>query len=163
MKKKKSTILIISYFDQIKGPTVFYGEQKFKPLNSSLLDMLMIIGDEETPFPVAFEKFQTLNYKFHIHSKFARGGNEIFMITYVVNESSAENFKSLKFKSQILKEFAYEMQNMKEIPKILFEKRQTRKKLRDLGPNKFRRILIEKCNKYNTLLTLPLAGKPQKE
>jgi hypothetical protein len=164
MKENRETKkLYIFYFDQVEGPKLFFSKHEFNPFDSVLLDMLLSYGGGEKPFPIAFEDFQTLNYKFYIPSKLARSGFEEFMITLLVNEPSIENFKSLKLKSQILIEFAHELKNLKEFPKILFEKRKTRKELGEMGYNKFRNTLLEIYNKYFNILALPFAGKPRKE
>ncbi|MFW9866525.1 MAG: hypothetical protein ACFFEN_10560 [Candidatus Thorarchaeota archaeon] len=155
--------LYIFYFDQVEGPMLFFSKHDTYPFDSILLDMLLGYGGGEKPFPIAFESFQTLNYRFYISSKFARSGYEEFMITFMVNEQSTENFKSLKFKSQILKEFAYELKDLKDFPKLLSEKRKNRKNIEELGYHKFRNTLIDIYDKYFDLLTLPLAGKPKKD
>lgn len=160
---KDTRKLYIFYFDQVEGPKLFFSANNFNPFNGVLLDMLLSYGGGEKPFPIAFEEFQTLNYKFYISSKFARSGFEEFMITFLVNEPSLENFKSLKLKSQIIMEFAHELKNLKEFPKILSEKRNSRKDIADLGYNKFRGNLSDLYNKYFDLLSLPFAGKPSEE
>ncbi|MFW9880046.1 MAG: hypothetical protein ACFFG0_43785 [Candidatus Thorarchaeota archaeon] len=164
MKSNKGTKkLYIFYFDQVEGPKLFFSRHEFNPFDSVILDMLMGYGGGERPFPVAFEDIQTLNYKFYIPSKFARSGFEEFIITFLVNEPSTENFKSLKLKSQIIIEFAHELKNLKEFPKILFEKRKSRKELGEMSHNKFRNTLLELYDKYFGLLVLPLSGKPKEE
>ncbi|MHA2180911.1 MAG: hypothetical protein ACXAAH_05765 [Promethearchaeota archaeon] len=162
MKKNEDiSKLFIYYFDQVEGPKLFFSKDEYNPFNSVILDMLLSYGSGEKPFPIAFEDFQTLNYRFYISSKFARSGFEEFMITFMVNDQSTENFKSLKLKSQIIKEFAHEIKNIKEIPKILSEKRKSRKGIGDMGYNKFNETLLTTYNKYFQLLTLPFAGKPK--
>ena len=160
---KNDNKLFIFYFDQVEGPKLFYSKEKFNPFNSVILDMLLSYGSGEKFFPIAFEDFQTLNYRFYISSKFARSGFEEFMITFMVNEQSTETFKSLKLKSQIIKEFAHELKNIKEIPKILSEKRKSRKEIGDMGYNKFNETLLATYNKYYDLLSLPFAGIPKEE
>ena len=164
MKENNETKkLYIFYFDQVEGPKLFFSRHDFIPFDSVILDMLLGYGGGEKPFPIAFEDFQTLNYKFYIPSKLARSGFEEFMITFLVDEPSTENFKSLKLKSQIIIEFAHELKNLKEFPKILFEKRKYRKDLEELGYSKFKYTLLEMYDKYFDLLTLPFAGKPRDE
>ena len=164
MKKNEDTNkLFIYYFDQVEGPRLFFSKDEYNPFNSVILDMLLSYGGGEKAFPIAFEDFQTLNYRFYIASKFARSGFEEFMITFMVNEQSMETFKSLKLKSQIIKEFAHELKNIKEIPKILFEKRKTRKEIRDMGYHKFKETLLATYDKYYDLFSLPFAGIPKEE
>jgi hypothetical protein len=164
MKENQETKkLYIFYFDQVEGPKLFFSRHEFNPFDSVILDMLLGYGGGEKPFPIAFEDFQTLNYRFYIPSKFARSGFEEFMITFLVNELSIENFKSLKLKSQMLIEFAHELKNLKELPKILFEKRKSRKELEEMGYNKFKYTLSEMYDKYFDILILPFAGKPRDE
>ena len=146
IENKESRRLYIFNFDQVEGPKLFFSKHESNPFDSVLLDMLLSYGGGEKPFPIAFEEFQTLNYKFYIPSKFARSGFEEFMITFLVNEPSTENFKSLKLKSQIVKEFSHELKSLKEFPKILFEKRKSRKELGNLGYNKFRNTLLKIYN-----------------
>jgi hypothetical protein len=81
----------------------------------------------------------------------------------MVNEQSTETFKSLKLKSQIIKEFAHELKNIREIPKILYEKRKSRKEVENMGNNKFNETLLLTYNKYYDLLSLPFAGIPKEE
>lgn len=161
--KKNDNKLYIFYFDQVEGPKLFYSKEEYNPFNSVILDMLLSYGSGEKSFPIAFEDFQTLNYRFYISSKLARSGFEEFMITFMVNGHSTETFKSLKLKSQIIKEFAHELKNIKEIPKILFEKRKSRKEIEDLGFNRFNETLLEIYRKYYDLLSLPFAGIPKEE
>jgi hypothetical protein len=161
--KKNDNKLFIFYFDQVEGPKVFYSKEENSPFNSVILDMLLSYGGGEKPFPIAFENFQTLNYRFYISSKFARSGFEEFMITFMVNEQSNETFKSLKLKSQIIKEFAHELRSIKEIPKILAEKRKTRREIEDMGYNRFKETLLAIYRKYYELFSLPFAGIPKEE
>ena len=164
MKKNEDTCkLFIFYFDQVEGPRLFFSRNENNPFDSVILDMLLSYGGGEKSFPIAFEDFQTLNYRFYISSKFARSGFEEFMITFMVNDQSTENFKSLKLKSQIIKEFAHELKNIKEVPKILSEKRKSRKEIVDMGYNRFNETLLAIYNKYFELLSLPFAGIPKEE
>ncbi|MHA1985666.1 MAG: hypothetical protein ACW98D_03405 [Promethearchaeota archaeon] len=164
MKKNNDTNkLFIYYFDQVEGPKLFFSKEENSPFNSVILDMLLSYGGGEKAFPIAFEDFQTLNFRFYISSKFARSGFEEFMITFMVDEQSTETFKSLKLKSQIIKEFAHELKTMKEIPKILSEKRKSRKDIGDMGYNKFNETLLVTYNKYFDLFSLPFAGIPKEE
>lgn len=163
IESKESRKLYIFYFDQVEGPKLFFSKHEFIPFDSVILDMLLSYGGGDKPFPIAFEDFQTLNYRFYIPSKFARSGFEEFMITFLVNEQSTENFKSLKLKSQIIKEFTLELKNLKEFPKILLEKRNSRKEIGELGYHKFKNTLLEIYDKYFDLLILPSAGKPKIE
>jgi hypothetical protein len=164
MKKKEATNkLFIFYFDQVEGPKLFFSKDKNNPFNSVILDMLLSYGSGEKPFPIAFEDFQTLNYRFYIPSKLARSGFEEFMITFIVNDQSTENFKSLKLKSQIIKEFAHELKNIKEFAKILAEKRKSRKGIEELGYYKFEEALLATYDKYYALFSLPFAGIPKEE
>ncbi len=162
-KFETSNNLFIFYFDQVEGPKLFFSRDIQNPFSSVILDMLLSYGSGEKPFPIAFEDFQTLNYRFYIPSKFARSGFEEFMITFLVNEQSMETFKSLKLKSQIIKEFAHELKNIKEIPKILSEKRKNRKELGEMGYTKFKETLLAIYNKYYDLFALPFAGIPKEE
>jgi hypothetical protein len=164
MKDNKETRrLYIFYFDQVEGPKLFFSKDEFNPFDGVVLDMLLGYGGGEKPFPIAFEDFQTLNYRFYISSKFARSGFEEFMITFLVEEQSNENFKSLKLKSRIIQEFAHELKGLKEFPKILYEKRKTRKDLGELGYNKFKHSLSEIYEKYFDLFALPFTGKPRED
>ncbi|MHA2280694.1 MAG: hypothetical protein ACXAC5_07570 [Promethearchaeota archaeon] len=162
-KNEDNNKLFIYYFDQVEGPKLFFSKNEDNPFNSVILDMLLSYGSGEKPFPIAFEDFQTLNHRFYISSKFARSGFEEFMITFMVNEQSTETFKSLKLKSQIITEFAHELKTIKDIPKILSEKRKSRKEIGDMGYNKFNETLLAIYNKYYDLLSLPFAGLPKEE
>ncbi|MFW9824186.1 MAG: hypothetical protein ACFFE4_14675 [Candidatus Thorarchaeota archaeon] len=162
-RNEESNKLFIFYFDQVEGPKLFFGKDSYNPFNSVILDMLLSYGVGEKPFPIAFEDYQTLNYRFYISSKFARSGYEEFLITFLVNHHTTETFKSLKLKSQIIKEFAHELKSIKEIPKILSEKRKNRKEFEDMGYSKFKETLLEMYNKYYDLFTLPSAGIPKED
>ncbi|MFX1456612.1 MAG: hypothetical protein ACFFDB_14655 [Promethearchaeota archaeon] len=162
-KNEESNKLFIFYFDQVEGPKLFFSNDNYNPFDSVILDMLLSYGVGEKPFPIAFEGYQTLNYRFYISSKFARSGYEEFLITFLVNHHTTETFKSLKLKSQIIKEFAHELKNIKEIPKILSEKRKNRKELEEMGCSKFKETLSEMYNKYYALFTFPSAGIPKEE
>lgn len=162
-KNETTNKLFIFYFDQVEGPKLFFSKSEYNPFSSVILDMLLSYGSGEKPFPIAFEDFQTLNYRFYIPSKLARSGFEEFMITFLVNEQSTENFKSLKLKSQIIKEFAHELKNLKEFPKILSEKRKSRKDIGELGYSKFKNTLWDIYDKYYKFFSLPFAGKPNEK
>ncbi|MHA2006215.1 MAG: hypothetical protein ACXABO_16485 [Promethearchaeota archaeon] len=163
LESKEAQRLYLFYFDQVEGPKLFFSKHKTIPFDNIILDMLLSYAGGDKPFPIAFEAFQTLNYRFYIPSKFARSGFEEFLITFLVDNHSTENVKSLKLKSQIFKEFAHELKNLKDFPKILEEKRKSRKHIEQMGYNKFKNNLLEMYNKYYERLNLLSAGKPSKE
>ena len=115
---EKKPLLVLSYFDRIRGPSILYCRENF--IHSELANILDVL--ETGTFIFTFRNYQTINYIFHLRSDFARGGIETLMITFMINNAEIENlFKYLKSKIPILKDLARKLKKFDELPKILHE------------------------------------------
>jgi len=92
-------ILTLSYFDQIIGPTIFYSSELIEDVvGAPDLDRILEFVEEEGPFIFAARKYQTVNHLFYVDSKFARGGKELLMISYMIKPAS---FVSITYEEKI--------------------------------------------------------------
>ncbi|MHA1437119.1 MAG: ADP-ribosylation factor-like protein [Promethearchaeota archaeon] len=155
-------ILCISYFDQIIGPNTFYCSEDISnnydtPNIGRILEFQDVVGS----FIFAFRKYQTINHIFYINSKYARGGKELIMITYMIKSAYFKNeivdvFKYLESKKPILEKYASELSNLKELPLILNTSKSpiNRENPLNLGTDKFKKLFTELFNYYFKKLSL---------
>jgi signal recognition particle receptor subunit beta len=122
-------ILSVSYFDQVKGPNVFYSSEPLEDVvGAPDLDRILEFNDEEGTFIFAYRKYQTVNHLFYIDSKFARGGKDLMMISFMIKtaifkDEIVDVFKYLDSKGPILEEFAEEIKNIGELTALLHLKK----------------------------------------
>ena len=149
-------LLCISYFDEIIGPNLFYCSEDLKD-NFDFPDIGRILEfqDEVGTFIFAFRKYQTLNHIFYIDSKFARGGQDLLMISYIFRAAYFKNeivdvFKYLESKKSVLENYASDLKNLNELPSLL--KNIKGKKLQgnplELSSNDFRNEFFKLFEKY---------------
>ena len=111
-----NSLLVLSYFDRIRGPSILYCEEYFEHFElRNVLDVL-----ESGTFIFAFRNYQTVNHIFHLESEFARGGIETVMITFMIKNTEVEDvFRYLESKTAILEDFSRDIKKLEELPKIL--------------------------------------------
>ncbi|MBY8991624.1 MAG: hypothetical protein KGD58_12785 [Candidatus Lokiarchaeota archaeon] len=122
-------ILSIAYFDQIIGPNIFYSSEPLEDVvGAPDLDRILEFNEEEGTFIFAYRKFQTVNHLFYIDSKFARGGKELMMISYMIKtaffkDGIVDVFKYLDSKGPILEDFAEEIKKINDLTSLLHKKK----------------------------------------
>lgn len=122
-------ILSIAYFDQIIGPNIFYSSEPLEDVvGAPDLDRILEFNEEEGTFIFAYRKFQTVNHLFYIDSKFARGGKELMMISYMIKtaffkDGIVDVFKYLDSKGPILEDFADEIKKLNDLTSLLHIKK----------------------------------------
>ena len=155
----KEELLCISYFDQIIGPSQFYCTE---PLESEHPNLNKILEFNEKPgsFIFAFRKYQTVNHIFYVDSKFARGGQELLMISYLIRAAYFKNeiidvFKYLESKKIILEQFAEDIKKLEDLPSILHNKNKNglEGKLTELGSEEFKKKFLEMYENYLKMLS----------
>jgi hypothetical protein len=144
--------LVIYYFDQKKGPTMFYSSDKacFGYLDPKrFLDVI-----ESGTFILALKNYQTINHIFSIDSNLARGRQETILITYMVKHPEMEDiFRHLKSKTLVLEEFEDELKKLEELPSLLHTLDDT-SILYDLGTDDFNEKFLKIYEKFYKKLSL---------
>ena len=82
------TIVALSYFHRKIGPLVFYSYPK-NILEKELAGKIANIMDQQFSegfFTHSFENLKSMNYYFEIHSDWARGNNEMLMVSIVLDQ-----------------------------------------------------------------------------
>lgn len=152
--------LIISYFNEIEGPKIFYCNSLLNSIKHTDLEKILDVLDynigEET-YIFAFRKHQIINYLFYINSKFARGGQDLIMISYVIEPEyfrmkNVDEFKYLESKKPILEKYAKELKALSDFPNILRNKNITSFN-KSLHSKEFWIQFRELYNKYLKLLS----------
>ncbi len=154
-------ILSISYFDQVIGPNMFYSSEPLENVvGAPDLDRILEFNDEEGTFIFAYRKYQTVNHLFYIESKFARGGKDLMMISYMIKtaifkDEIVDVFKYLDSKGPILEDFAEEIKKMNELTALLHLKRSviSEGNVLNYADEKLKNAFLEIFNKYFRKLT----------
>ena len=153
-------ILTLSYFDQIIGPTIFYSSELIEDVvGAPDLDRILEFVEEEGPFIFAARKYQTVNHLFYVDSKFARGGKELLMISYMIKtaffkDGITDVFKYLDSKGPILEEFAEELKELNDLSSLLHMKKRFKDGyILNYGDEKFKDAFLEIFNRYFEKLT----------
>lgn len=149
-------ILCISYFDTIIGPNIFYcNENLSNKSDYPDLGRVLEFNDEQGTFIFAFRKYQTINHIFYMESEYARGGKDLFMISYMIRAAYfktviSDVFRYLESKTPILEEFSSQLKNLKEFPRILNENKNKidQENLVSLGSEEFQEEFLELFNSY---------------
>ncbi len=151
----KEKILCISYFDQIIGPNQFYCKEPLIDNEYPNLNRILEFNEEPGSFIFAFRKYQTVNHIFTIDSEYARGGEELLMISYMIRAAYFRNeivdvFKYLESKKPILENYAEELKKLKELPEILHSKNKSGLKgnILEISSEKFKNKFLKLYQKY---------------
>ncbi|MBA7647288.1 hypothetical protein ES703_55060 [subsurface metagenome] len=154
-------ILSVSYFDQVIGPNMFYSSEPLENVvGAPDLDRVLEFNDEEGTFIFAYRKYQTVNHLFYIDSKFARGGKDLMMISYMIKtaifkDEIVDVFKYLDSKGPILEDFAEEIKKMNELTALLHLKKSviSEGNVLNYADEKLKNAFLEIFNKYFRKLT----------
>lgn len=161
--------LILSYFNEIKGPKIFYCKNLLSSIKQAdlgkILDVLDYNIGEET-YIFAFRKHHIINYLFYINSNFARGGQDLLMISYVIEptylrKKFIDEFRYLESKKKILEEYAKKLKSFYELPSILHNQNNVLG-TNPINPIEFWNKFKELYNKYSKILTPTLIDEFEK-
>jgi hypothetical protein len=153
-----SWFLVISYFDQIIGPSIFHCNENLHDFHPIEFDKLLDFKTREQCVILANEKYQTINYSFLIDSNFSRGGYEQMLISYIIKEEDINNeyldiFKFLKSKQSILSDFANDLKKLDWLPQFLnIKDKNFRKTALSLLLPKYKTEFLKIYNNYFKLL-----------
>ncbi|MCJ7648882.1 MAG: hypothetical protein MUP85_09740 [Candidatus Lokiarchaeota archaeon] len=122
--KSISWFLVISYFDQVMGPSILYCNKEINEIKHIELNKLLDFNSRENCIILANDKYQTINYSFLIKSEDSRGGVEQFLLSYIIKEDDIKSeyldiFKFLRSKQPILQNLANEIKKLRWLPKLL--------------------------------------------
>ncbi len=109
------TIVAISYFHRKIGPLVFYSYPK-NSLDKDLSVKIANIMDQqfnEGFFTHSFENLKSMNYYFEIQSDWARGNNEMLMVSIVLDRQILPEIEEKS--SDLCIEFSGRLQSNEEI------------------------------------------------
>lgn len=153
-------ILCVSYFDQVIGPSKLYcSESLADVVGAPDLDRILEFVEEEDTFIFAYRKYQTLNHLFYIDSKFARGGKDLLMITFMIKaaffkDEIVDVFKYLDSKTPILEDFAEDMKKLNELTSLLhLKKSATNENVLNFADEELKASFLEIYNQYFHKLT----------
>ena len=122
--KSISWFLVISYFDQVMGPSILYCNKELNEIQHIELNKLLDFNSRENCIILANDKYQTINFSFLIKSEDSRGGFEQVLLSYIIREDDIKSeyldiFKFLRSKQPILQNLANELKKMRWLPKLL--------------------------------------------
>ena len=156
--KTISWYLLISYFDQVLGPSVFYCNKHLNEFTRNELQKLLDFDMRDQHIILTNDKYYSINYSFLINSDFSRGGYEQMLISYLINEvdiknESLEVLKFLKSKESLIEQMASEMKTIEWIPSLLNRRKKSfEDKILDLISDEKRKDFTALYNKYHNLL-----------
>ncbi|MHA2180520.1 MAG: GTPase domain-containing protein [Promethearchaeota archaeon] len=154
-------ILCVSYFDQVIGPSKLYCSQPLSDVvGAPDLDRILEFNDEEGTFIFAYRKYQTVNHLFYIDSKFARGGKDLLMITFMIRtaffkDEIVDVFKYLDSKSPVLEDFADDIKKLNELTSLLHLKKSisSEENVLNFADEELKASFLEIYNRYFQKLT----------
>jgi len=122
--KSISWFLVISYFDQVIGPSILYCNKDLNEIQHIELNKLLDFNSRENCIILANDIYQTINYSFLIKSEDARGGFEQILLSYIIKGADIKSefldiFKFLRSKQPILQNLANELKKLRWLPKLL--------------------------------------------
>ncbi|MHA2037727.1 MAG: ADP-ribosylation factor-like protein [Promethearchaeota archaeon] len=154
-------ILCVSYFDQVIGPSKLYcSEPLTEVVGAPDLDRILEFNDEEGTFIFAYRKYQTVNHLFYVDSKFARGGKDLLMITFMIKtaffkDEIVDVFKYLDSKTPILEDFAENIKDLNNLTSLLHLKKNVSsdENVLNYATDDFKTAFLEIYNQYFRKLT----------
>jgi hypothetical protein len=156
--KAISWFLLISYFDQVIGPSVFYCNKQINKFTRNELLKLLDFDMTDQHVILTNNAYSSINYSFLINSESSRGGYEQMLITYLINETdikseSLEIIKYLKSKEHIIDQMANEIKSIKWVPALLnIRKTSFEETVLNLTTEEKRKEFITIYQKYYNLL-----------
>ncbi|MFW9785493.1 MAG: GTPase domain-containing protein [Candidatus Heimdallarchaeota archaeon] len=149
------SILCLSYFDSIIGPTIFYSSSPIDKKEHPDIGRILEFQETEGSFIFSYRKYQTINHIFYIDSEFARGGKDLLMITYMIKAAYfkgeiSDVYRYIESKIPELEDLARDLNNLKALPGILHSEksRKIRQDLLILGSQDFQNQFLELFYKY---------------
>jgi len=108
-------IVIISYFHKKIGPLIFYlfPQTQLEEEISNRISEIMDQPKKEEFMIQSFENFKLLNYYFQIYSDWARGGEEMLMLSVMINQQISPEIEETI--SKLCKKFSVKMHSNKDI------------------------------------------------
>ena len=154
-------ILCVSYFDQVIGPSKLYcSEHLVDVVGAPDLDRILEFNDEEGTFIFAYRKYQTVNHVFYVESKFARGGKDLLMITFMIKtaifkDEIVDVFKYLDSKTPILEDFAEDIGKLNELTSLLHMNKGLtfEENVLNFADEELKASFLEVFNRYFQILT----------
>ena len=149
------SILCLSYFDSIIGPSIFYCSSSIDEKEHPDLGRILEFQEREGSFIFSYRKYQTINHIFYIDSKLARGGQDLLMITYMIKaayfkDEITDVYRYLESKIPELEEFAIKISKLKELTTLLHSEKNSiaRQTPLDLGSQEFQNKFLEVFYEY---------------
>lgn len=108
-------IVILSHFHTKIGPSIFYSFPQSQ-IDKEILDRICDVMDQpkqEELIIQTFENVKFLNYYFHVESEWARGKEEMVMVSILINQQISPEIEQTI--SQICKKFSEKLQSNKEV------------------------------------------------
>jgi GTPase SAR1 family protein len=154
-KVSNESILCLSYFDSIIGPTIFYSSSPIDKKEHPDIGRILEFQEHEGSFIFSYRKYQTVNHIFYIDSELARGGKDLLMITYMIKaayfkDEISDVYRYIESKIPELENFASDINNLKDLPEILHSEkgRKIRQDLLSLGSQDFKNQFLALFFKY---------------
>ncbi|MFW9937125.1 MAG: GTPase domain-containing protein [Candidatus Thorarchaeota archaeon] len=164
VQKSNDSILCLSYFDTILGPTTFFCNSPLNTKDHPDLGRILEFQETEGTFMFTYRKFQTINHIFYVNSEYARGGKEILMITYMIRaayykDEVSDVYRYLESKYSVLEEFAVELKTFDELIELLHKRKSFKDKedILNLASKSFRKKFLETYNKYYQEISPPMS------
>lgn len=149
------SILCLSYFDSIIGPSIFYSSSPIDKKEHPDIGRILEFQETEGSFIFSYRKYQTINHIFYIDSELARGGKDLLMITYMIKaayfkDEVSDVYRYIESKIPELENFAHDLNNLKALPKLLhIEKNiKARQDLLSLGSQDFQNDFLKLFYSY---------------
>ena len=148
--------LLLSFFNQRKGPDILFKGVDSKNIEETELDAILQNLDydfEEETFIFGFRKNWILNYLFNIFSNYARSKQNLLMLSYIIREDyiSEQNIDTLRLlesKKYILKEFGEKLKNLEYLPKFIRKIEDPGCDISDSKHNQYKKDFYELYQKY---------------
>lgn len=160
----RESILCLSYFDSIIGPSTFYCSSPIDTKEHPDLGRILEFQEHEGSFIFSYRKYQTINNIFYIDSEFARGGKDLLMITYMIRaayfkDEITDVYRYLESKIPELENFAKEISNLKELTEILHteKNRKSQQDILSFGSDEFQNQFLEIFYKYYQIISPEIA------
>lgn len=153
----EDNFLIISFFDMMQGPRIFYFDDFFVESTNPRIEKILGIHDiriyENETFVFSFQNYYTLNYLFYLDSKYqSRGGREQLMITLMCKQNGNLTNYSLDAKEDLIKQFAEELKTINHLPYFLNSNNVISLNQNDPLLPAFKEEFLQVYDKYRSLL-----------
>jgi signal recognition particle receptor subunit beta len=143
------------------GPSKLYcSEPLTEVVGAPDLDRILEFNEEEGTFIFAYRKYQTVNHLFYIDSKFARGGKDLIMITFMIKtaifkDEIVDVFKYLDSKTPILEDFADDIKQLNELTSLFHLKKSltSNENILNFAGKELKSSFLEIYNQYFQKLT----------